>query len=140
MMTENDKLGKKYHTGVVWQDCQHEEWLELMVRLRKIDSGQRDSKLFHQIYSFLVMYAASHFNLEKAYMETYDYPEKRFHLEEHRLYILRLKDFREKYQDYGDKTISNMIESMNEWFLSHIMENDKKLGQFILDYEAGRAQ
>ncbi len=134
-MAKNSVLDVKYKTGVIWQDCQHEDWISLLVRLREAKKRKNDRKLFHQILSFLVMYVSSHFSLEKLYMEEYGYPEKRFHLEEHRLFTLRLKDFRDKYTGYEEEAINRIIDSINEWVYSHIQENDKKLGAFILEKE-----
>lgn len=124
-----------YQTGLLWQDSQHEEWISLLSRLKNAGTTDKDPGLFHQILTFLVMYVKSHFSLEKAYMETYQYPEKRFHIEEHRLFTLRLKDFKEKYSEYGDDALVQMIDGMNEWVYSHILEDDKKLGRFILGLE-----
>ncbi len=72
---------------------------------------------------------------EEAYMKQYQYPEERFHREEHRIYILRLKDFREKHREYAADVCTEIIENMTDWVYSHIMENDKKLGEFILAKE-----
>ncbi len=125
----------KFQTGLFWQDCQHEEWIALLAQLKKDELGKNDPQMFRHTISFIVMYVNSHFSLEKVYMEKYNYPEKRFHLEEHRLYIMRLKDFREKFCEYSNEAILNVIENMNEWIYSHIMENDKKLGLFVLKHE-----
>lgn len=135
MMGNDEVLDIKYRTGLLWQDCQHEDWISLLARLKKARSGEKDQKLFHQILSFLVMYVSSHFSLEKKYMEQYDYPERRFHLEEHRLFTLKLKDFRQKYTGLEEDGIIRLIDSISEWVYSHIQENDKKLGAFILKKE-----
>lgn len=128
-------LDVKFHTGVLWQDTQHSEWINLLDKLETTRTENFDLGLFHQAVSFLVMYVNHHFKLEEVYMDKYDYSEKRFHKEEHRLYILRLKDFREKYKHPEDKACSRIIESMKEWVFSHIMENDQKLGKFIAQME-----
>ena len=134
-MADKGVLAAKYHTGLIWQDCQHEDWILLLSRLRNAGSQKKDQKLFHQILSFLVMFVHSHFSLEKAYMERYDYPEKEVHLEEHRRFVLNLKDFRQQYKKLEEKTVIRMIDNMIEQVYSHILEHDKKLGAFILEKE-----
>ncbi|MFH2091258.1 MAG: hemerythrin family protein [Pseudomonadota bacterium] len=124
-----------YQTGLLWQDTQHEEWINSYIELKKAMEDKQDQALFEKLISFLVMYVNHHFNLEQEYMTHYDYPEKKFHMEDHRLYILRLKDFREKYRGYSETAALKIIEEMTNWIYSHILENDKKLGYFILEKE-----
>ena len=128
-------LDLEFKTGLLWQDIQHNEWIALLNELENARKEKQDHLLFDKAVSFVVMYVTYHFSMEEEYMKRYEYPEKKFHQEEHRLYILRLKDFREKHREYSDEAISKTIASMTEWIYSHIMENDKKLGKFILDKE-----
>ena len=128
-------LDIQYQTGLLWQDTQHKEWVSLLTQLKEAAKNRQDQQLFYQAISFVVMYVNHHFFLEGEYMERYLYPEERFHKEEHRIYILRLKDFREKHREYSEDACSKIIENMTDWIYSHIMENDKKLGEFILTKE-----
>ncbi len=128
-------LDKKYQTGVLWQDLQHKEWMFLLNQLKVAKRNHKEDHLFNQTVSFLVMYVIHHFGIEEEYMKKYEYPEEKFHIEEHRLCILRLKDFREKHHDFSQEAIDKLIESMSDWIYSHIMENDQKLGAFILKKE-----
>lgn len=128
-------LSIDYHTGLLWQDTQHEEWIACYEKLEQAIHEKQDHTMFEEMISFLVMYVNHHFSLENEYMIKYDYPDKRFHMEEHRLYVLRLKDFYKKHRDYSKEASLKLIEEMTNWVYSHIMENDKKLGQFILEKE-----
>lgn len=128
-------LDIQYQTGLLWQDCQHREWISLLGKLEEAQKDRQDQQLFYEAVSFLVMYVNHHFSVEEAYMKQYLYPEERFHREEHRIYILRLKDFREKNREYAIDACTKIVENMTDWVYSHIMENDKKLGEFILTKE-----
>ena len=128
-------LDIQYQTGLLWQDCQHREWISLLGKLEEAQKDRQDQPLFYEAVSFLVMYVNHHFSVEEAYMKQYQYPEERFHREEHRIYILRLKDFREKNREYAIDACTKIVENMTDWVYSHIMENDKKLGEFILTKE-----
>lgn len=133
------KLDIKFQTGVLWQDCQHREWISLLDKLETARAGELNERLFDQAVSTLVMYVNQHFALEEEYMRHYAYPEERFHKEEHRLCILRLKDFRKKYRNYSHEGFLKIIETMTEWMYSHILENDQKLGAFILQKEQAKS-
>ena len=128
-------LDIQYQTGLLWQDCQHREWISLLGKLEEAQKDRQDQQLFYEAVSFLVMYVNHHFSVEEAYMKQYQYPEERFHREEHRIYILRFKDFREKNREYAIDACTKIVENMTDWVYSHIMENDKKLGEFILTKE-----
>ncbi len=128
-------LDIQYQTGLLWQDSQHREWISLLGQLEEAHKKRQDQPLFQQAVSFLVMYVNHHFSLEEEYMMRYLYPDERFHREEHRLYLIRLKDFREKNREYSEEACSKIIQSMTDWIYSHILENDKKLGEFILNKE-----
>ncbi len=128
-------LNIQYQTGLLWQDIQHREWVSLLDQLEEAQKIGQDQQLFHEAVSFLVMYVNHHFFLEQEYMKRYLYPEERFHNEEHRIYLLRLKDFREKHREYSEEACLKIIQSMTDWIYSHIVENDKKLGEFILKKE-----
>lgn len=125
-------LDIRYRTGVIWQDRQHGDWINLLSRLKGENGQLPDKGLFEESVSFLVMYVNFHFRLEEEYMRVYKYPEIRFHSEEHRIYTLRLKDFREKNREYSMAGLEKIIQGMTEWIYSHITENDLKLGNFIL--------
>ncbi len=128
-------LDIQYQTGLLWQDSQHRQWILLLDQLKEAAKKGHDQHLFYQAVSFLVMYVNHHFSLEEEYMGRYLYPEERFHREEHRLYLIRLKDFRERHREYTEDACSIIVESMTDWLYSHILENDKKLGEFILTKE-----
>lgn len=128
-------LDTRYQTGLLWQDCQHREWISLLGKLKEAPNDGQDQPLFYEAVSFLAMYVNHHFSVEEEYMKLYQYPEERFHREEHRIYILRLKDFREKHREYATDVCAKIVENMTDWVYSHIMENDKKLGEFILTKE-----
>lgn len=133
-------LDIRYQTRLLWQDCQHKEWVSLLNQLEEANKNGKDEQLFYQVVSFLVMYVNHHFSLEQVYMTRYQYPEERFHREEHRLYLIRLKDFREKHREYSEEACLKIIQSMTEWIYSHILENDLKLGEFILNKEQPHLQ
>jgi len=128
----------KYETGVVWQDFQHKQLIDLFQKVKEARSNKKDENLCRYTVAFLAMYANHHFSLEEEYMRQYLYPEERFHREEHRIYLVRLKDFREKHREYSEDACSKIVESMTNWLYSHILENDKKLGEFILTKEQSR--
>ncbi|MCP3944176.1 MAG: hemerythrin family protein [Desulfobacteraceae bacterium] len=128
-------LEQKYFTGVIWQDFQHKEMMELFAKLRKARADKKDKDAFRFTVAFLSMYANHHFKLEEEYMDIYYYPEKESHKKEHKEYIKTLKKFRANHKEYSEEAVDKLIKKINKWILDHIFGDDKKLGQYILDAE-----
>lgn len=124
-------LDKKYETGILWQDTQHRQLIDLMEKLSDSNAREADPKMFTYTTAFLAMYVTHHFNLEEQYMKTYGYPELEFHLKEHQNYIDMVKTFRRDHTQFSVEGALFLEKNILKWILDHIMDNDQKLGAFI---------
>jgi hemerythrin len=128
-------LEKKYNTGVVWQDFQHQELMELFFKVKEAKVKNKGGDVFQYAVAFLAMYVNHHFKLEEEYMDIYYYKDAKAHKKEHKDLIKRLRVFRKKYSGYDDQAIDTLLVTLNNWILNHILGDDKKLGEYILDCE-----
>ncbi len=128
-------LDVKYETGVVWQDFQHKQLIDLFQKVKEAKSNKKDQNLFRYTVAFLAMYVNHHFSLEEVYMEKYRYPEKDAHHREHQDFVKELKAFKDENKDYSEKASDDLLTSMGDWILNHILENDQKLGAHIQSFE-----
>jgi len=128
-------LDAKYETGVVWQDYQHKQLIDLFDKIKEARSNDNDKNMYRYTLAFLAMYVNHHFKLEEEYMEKYNYPDKSMHQKEHREFVKELKDFRVENMEYSKEGTDDLLKRMGEWILSHILENDQKLGEYILAFE-----
>lgn len=128
-------LDAKYKTGVVWQDFQHKQLIDLFEKVKEAKQNKSDENLFRYTVAFLAMYVNHHFKLEEEYMEKYNYPDKKTHTKEHKAFIDELKLFRSENQSYSEDAGDALIMRIGEWILSHILENDQTLGRYILMHE-----
>nr|WP_319394571.1 hemerythrin family protein [uncultured Desulfobacter sp.] len=123
-----------YKTGVLWQDLQHKELIDLFNKLS--DQNQKaDSSSFTHTIGFLVMYANQHLSLEEGYMDEYEYPDAEYHKKAHKEFIRKLKSFRKDHNSFSHDAIENLLKDIKEWIINHILENDKKFGSFVLAKE-----
>lgn len=125
----------KYETGVVWQDFQHKQLIDLFQRVKEARSNQKDQNLFRYTIAFLAMYVNHHFNLEEEYMKKYHYPAIGAHQKEHQGFVKEIKAFRDENKDYSEEASDDLLTHMGEWILSHILEDDLKLGAYIQSFE-----
>ncbi len=133
-------LEQKYHTGVVWQDFQHKELMDLFFKLKKARDDQADEDAFKHAIAFLSMYVNHHFKLEEVYMDIYAYPDREKHKLEHNSYIKTLKAFRINHKTYSAAAMDKLMTKIKNWILNHILGDDKNLGAHILKAEQKRYQ
>lgn len=124
-------MDKKYHTGLIWQDFQHRELLELFVKLQNARADNKDKTAFNYAVAFLAMYVHHHFRLEEAYMDIYRFPGRRVHKEKHREFITTVRKFRAVHAEYSQAAVDELIGKLNSWILDHILGEDKLLSDHI---------
>jgi hemerythrin-like metal-binding protein len=129
-------LEQKYKTGVLWQDIQHQQLVDLLEKFS--DADEMGQAMFTYTLAFLVMYVNHHFTLEEAYMQAYGYSDLAAHKQEHADYIAQLKEFRQTHTRYSKEAGDILMKTVLTWILNHIMGSDQKLGKFILTEERRR--
>lgn len=127
-------LDPKYETGVVWQDFQHQQLISLFEKVKEAKKNETDKKLYRYTMAFLAMYVNHHFKLEEKYMLESKYPDMKIHSREHHEFIQKLKQFRNENKEYSLEAADELLMFMGEWILTHILEDDKKLGKHILSW------
>ncbi len=130
------KLDTKYETGVVWQDFQHKQLIDLFNKLKTAKIDENDKNLYRYSIAFLAMYVNHHFSLEEEYMVKYNYPELKAHKKEHKEFVAKIKTFRVENKEYSPKGSNGLLMQMGEWILDHILLDDQKLGKHILRFES----
>lgn len=128
-------LDTKYFTGVVWQDFQHRELMDLFMKLKKARNDKQDKDAFRFTMAFLSMYVNHHFKLEEEYMDIYYYPDRKAHKDEHKDFIKTLKAFRSDHASYSKEAMDELLGKIEHWILDHILGDDKKLGDHIKEAE-----
>lgn len=128
-------LESKYSTGIVWQDFQHKQLMDLFFKVKEAKTKNKGHEIFRYSLAFLAMYVNHHFQLEEEYMDIYNYPAAKEHKKEHKELIKKLKIFRKTHKEYDDKAADRLIITLNNWIRNHILEEDKKLGSHITSCE-----
>lgn len=129
------QLDEQYQTGVLWQDFQHGQLIDLFEKLKETGENKDDKRLPRYSFGFLAMYVNHHFKLEEQYMKKYRYPDTAAHQKEHREFIKELKWFRNEKKEYSKEGSGILLARLSEWILNHILAVDRDFGNYILDYE-----
>jgi hemerythrin-like metal-binding protein len=129
----------KYETGVVWQDFQHKQLIDLFQKIKEARANKKDENLFRYTVAFLAMYVNHHFSLEEEYMGKYQYPGKDAHHKEHQDFVKEIKAFRDENKGYSQRASDDLLTRMEDWILTHILEDDQRLGRHIHSFEKNRS-
>ncbi len=115
-------------------DLQHIYLLYTFVNLGIVCDGG-DSEIiereFEKAFSNIIEFTSEHFFLEAEIFRTFDYPEKKSHLQEHRIFINKLKD-RSREKKSGDpQAARKLVGDLMSWLFDHILLEDKKYAAFF---------
>jgi hemerythrin len=119
-----------YAIGVPEIDAQHRCFLDLIQRIADLGDVPFGDTNAENLLREMDRYAYFHFTSEEALMDIYDYEgldeQKRIHF--HLLQVLdkRISDFRSQ-----DARLPQLADFLARWFISHLKEDDKSLGEHI---------
>ena len=128
-------------TGIEEIDSQHRHLLSLAERLRQ--AIERSEKLatmasvldeldtVTNVIQELVEYASYHFENEERYMQAHAYPEYDQHLKAHIQSAQKIKDCAILWQKRRDRFSIDVAEFLNDFWHTHVLEYDRRLGQFL---------
>lgn len=126
----NDDLlewGKKYSIGLDEIDNEHKILIGLINKLYKSYGNTSDKRHTRKIIDELLDYTIYHFGTEEEYFYKFDYPDKENHMEQHQIFINKIKDFKENFKQGTDTAIGfDIIDFLMKWFVNHILKVDVK--------------
>jgi len=121
---------EEYTVGVSELDRQHQIIIQLINELGAADQtpdrADTPAETIAGILDRLTDYVTTHFALEENYMERFDYGAYEGHLEEHLRYIRTIGDLTQDQMDRKDSVSAELIDFLNEWWINHILSEDKK--------------
>ena len=128
----NDKMS----VGIEQFDEHHKVIISMIAKLSSMvaQGVQNDSKnreLIGGYISELRSYVKYHFNAEERIMQKNDYSEYEQHVKEHRYFAKRIIEYQSQYAEGKDEVVPKLLHYLKEWFVTHIMNIDKKYGAYL---------
>uniref|UniRef100_I2Q0V2 Hemerythrin-like metal-binding domain-containing protein n=1 Tax=Desulfovibrio sp. U5L TaxID=596152 RepID=I2Q0V2_9BACT len=117
--------------GIQEIDEQHQAIVGLINEL-EANRDSHDPAVAAEAIRFLREYLNGHFDLECELMLDICYPHLESHKQQHELFINHVIFF-EIENEFGVVTsvmLSDILAFLNDWFVSHIATEDRKLGAF----------
>jgi hemerythrin len=120
-----------YRVNVAEIDEQHKKLLEHVNKLHAGVEAQIDKKDLLELLVELYDYTAFHFASEEKLMGQHGMKKVKKHHKEHKLLLKHLKHICNAVSDGKRPAFYSKYDVSNDWFLTHIMDFDKKMGVFL---------
>jgi hemerythrin len=110
-------------------DKQHKHFIEIINQAYKAHF-EKNKNLMNDTLNDLIEFARIHFSTEENYFKKWDYPFAEEHMEEHEKLLLKVLEFKEKF-DSGKCDCDKFLEFLKDWLENHLMTNDKKYFKYF---------
>ncbi|MDH3972854.1 MAG: bacteriohemerythrin [Deltaproteobacteria bacterium] len=112
-------------------DEQHKKLISIIKSLYDTFQSDKAVEEEKEILVELIKYTDYHFSKERELMLKYSYPERDEHLELHKEFTGKLKDFCQKHQVEKSAVSRDVLNFLIKWIINHIMNRDMKFGAFL---------
>ena len=121
----------KYELGIKSIDDDHQKLVSMIDELLGALSQGKGRSMITPILKKLEDYTLFHFRREEFFLKCAKYPELEGHILEHRHFIDKIKEIKEKSL-LNDATVAvELMKFLQEWLINHIQVTDRKYEQLL---------
>gem|GEM_PF-426667 len=117
--------------GVYAIDKQHMKLVELVDEFLEAVARGRGDDITEEIIARLREYTVRHFHDEESYMEEIHYPARGEHHAAHRELARSVKLFQRDLYKRRDVSVDVLRHFLKKWLISHILDCDMKIGEWV---------
>jgi hemerythrin len=126
------KWKNDFRIGLEDIDSQHKIFLGYINQCYDAVTREKLTKVPPDLVKKLKKYAEIHFRYEEHIMEFYGFPELEKHQELHRYFVNETSKLeKSRLGAESTTTLKNVLTMMRDWFLNHILIEDKKLAPYV---------
>ena len=125
------KWKESFNVGIEEIDRQHRSFLELLNDCYVKSSGLGRSRIDPGMIAKLRDYATRHFRFEEEFMRFRSYPDMLSQEQQHRMFESLILKYEAGRAAGKDESIESVFTFLRDWFLNHILEEDKKIASFM---------
>ena len=118
--------------GVEEIDQQHKGFLEYLNECYLQTARNSSAVINRHLHEKLKEYAATHFRFEEALLQAKGYPNLEFHVKKHKYFESRVAELDPDKAGGRTRTTESLFVFLRDWFLCHILEEDKKFVSLIM--------
>ena len=112
-------------------DDQHKHFINLLNNLGDEIQRNNGAEMVQKAIGRLFNYAMFHFRAEEEILSTFGYPDIEQQRQEHGYFVRHVKEMEASHQGGNLVHMGSVVSFMRDWFLNHIMVEDKKYAAFI---------
>ena len=129
------KWKKEYNIGVEPIDEQHKKLAEMIGQFQSSMPSKEKNKQMGDTLKFLVSYTNQHFTAEEELMQRIDFPHYTYHKELHGKLIGDITAVLIKIKKGESFQVADLTDFLTGWLINHILDEDKKIGGFIIQHQ-----
>jgi hemerythrin-like metal-binding protein len=119
------KWKESFNIGVPEIDKQHHSFLDCLNECHPEVHGGDKAKISPALLKKLKDYAATHFRYEEEMLRSLNYPDIKSQEQQHKYFEKRLSEFCNAQSVCDSKQDESMFVFLRDWFLNHILEEDR---------------
>jgi len=117
---------EQYSLDIPSIDKQHMHFFKLFDKINSFDNNGVDYNQLNDYIDELEEYTILHFRTEEALMKKANFQSYDFHVEQHKLFSQKIKEFKIDYNYKNLLLIDKIVAFMRKWLIIHISEIDKQ--------------
>jgi hemerythrin len=125
-----------YEIGINEIDEQHKVLLGFINKLEEFKTSENKDEILRDVLFNGVEHTKAHFASEESFMEVIDYPKLAQHKLQHEIFIKEAVGILQKL-NMNINAVENLHNLLKDWFVNHIMEHDRQIGDFYQKLSAG---
>lgn len=122
-MGEFIKWTDEYSVGLNEIDNQHKKLLDIINKLYAAFVNKDEESILEEILNDMAEYTDYHFKVEERYFMQFNYPDMNEHLKKHKIYIDKIKGFKEDFEK-NKKITYSVMNFLRNWIVEHIQGAD----------------
>ena len=124
---------KGYSVGIDSIDRQHKKLVNLINQLQTAVDYSTGEEFERDALNELVDYTKTHFSYEEDLLQKNNYPDFESHKEQHKKMIKHVEKVLSEYEKDRDTAMSNAVNYLKDWLITHINGTDKKYSRFLIE-------
>ena len=106
-------------------DSDHQKLFDIINSLFTAMSKGEGRQVISGLVKELQSYTIYHFNREETFFRVTSYPNAANHLEQHKIFVSKVKEYKEKVDKGNNNFSPEMLAYLKDWLLNHILVTDK---------------
>lgn len=106
-------------------DSDHQKLFDIINLLFTAMSKGEGRQVISDLVKELQSYTIYHFNREETFFRITNYPNAASHLEQHKIFVNKVKEYKEKVDKGNNNFSPEMLTYLKDWLLNHILVTDK---------------